>query len=107
MDGEGNEPTIPEVRLRDLGEANPYLHFVVSEAYASAAAAIVYCFARAIAFLLQLVDKRLPLDDGGPMNFLEQVMAWGGVIATATVFLVITSYQLIVLIKRLYKGVSQ
>jgi hypothetical protein len=107
MDGSNNKPATPTTTLKDIVESNPYLHFLVSEFYATLASAVVYCFARFIAFVIQLVDDRFPLRDNGPLSFLELIMGWGGALATTAVFTVITLYQLLILLKRLYRELGK
>lgn len=107
MEGDANDDVTAHASLRDNIEANPYWHFVVSELYATAAAGVVYICARFVAFAIQFADKHMPLDEPGPLHFVEQVLAWGGAIATASVFILTSFYQLVVLLKRLYKGVAK
>jgi len=98
------DDTTQAPRVKDAFESNPYLHFVISEVYATAAAFVVHVLARMMSYGISLVDSYLPIPETAPMIFLDEVVAWGGTFATAATFLVITSYQLLVLIKRLYRG---
>jgi hypothetical protein len=106
MTASQDEVSAAEAGVKDLVGSSPYFHFVVSEAWATAASGAVYCFSRLVAWLVQFVDQLLPLNDPAPLVFMERIMSWGGSFVTAAVFLLTTGYQLIVLLKRLYRGIK-
>jgi hypothetical protein len=109
MESSGQDPSAAAAASEVLarGGVNPFLHFAISEAYATAAAAAVHILSRLMSFTVKIVDGYLPVTDSAPMVFFEGAMAWGGMFATAATFLLITYYQLAVLAKRLYRGIKQ
>jgi hypothetical protein len=107
MGSNAGEPRADSSSLKDEVESNPFTHFIVSEIYASAAACLVYICARVAAFATEHVNQIMPVKDAAPLQFLEAVLAWGGAFATAAVFLIVTLYQLIILVKRLSSRVTK
>lgn len=86
---------------------NPYLHFLLSEAWAAAAGIGVYMIFRGASWLSDLVAARLPLQDPAPADFFSQVLNWGAALGGSATFVLITAYQLTVLAKRLWAEVAE
>jgi hypothetical protein len=80
---------------------NPYVHFMISEASAGLTSVVVYLFFRAASYATQFVTQYLPLHDRAPSDFLELVLSWGAALSASATFVIVTVYQLLVLIKRL------
>ena len=88
----------------DLVNRNPYLHFIMSEMWTALAAIAVYGLFRFGAYATQHISDALPLTDSGPATFLEATLSWGGALAAGATFIIISLYQIVVLIKRLWEG---
>jgi hypothetical protein len=82
---------------------NPYLHFIFSEAWAALAAIASYGLFRLGAFATQWITELMPLHDPLPALFLENTLSWGAAISSAATFSIVSLYQLIVLVKRLWE----
>jgi hypothetical protein len=90
-----------ELRTMDAVTGNPYVHFVISEASAALTSVLVYLLFRAASFATQLISAYLPLHELAPADFLELVLSWGAALGSSATFVIVTVYQLLVLIKRL------
>lgn len=77
---------------------------MISELWTGLTGVSVYALFRVAAYLSQLVTNLVPLSDKGPGIFLESTLSWGGAMSAAATFLIITLYQVAVLIKRLWGG---
>jgi hypothetical protein len=82
---------------------NPYIHFMISEAWAGLTSVVVYLLFRLASYVTQVVTIYLPLDDRAPSDFLERILSWGAALSASATFAIVTIYQLAVLIKRLRK----
>jgi hypothetical protein len=89
----------------DVVVGNPYLHFIVSEAWGALAATGSYAFFHFGAFAAQRLSEAMPLAHNAPAAFLETILAWGAALSCAATFTVITAYQLVFLIKRQWEKV--
>jgi hypothetical protein len=85
---------------------NPYLRFIQSEFWAGTAGVAVYAIFRAAAWLIEMIDSQLPLQDPAAARFLAQVLSWGAALGGAATFALITVYQLAVLLRRLWQEVQ-
>ena len=97
-------PSRTEVRDRVVG--NPYLHFMLSEAWSALAGISVYATFRFAAYVTQFVTAAMPLNDTGPALFLETISSWCAAIGAAATFIIISLYQLVILIRRLWERVK-
>ena len=77
---------------------------MISEAWAGLAGVTIYVLFRLGAYLTQYITDVLPLDDTAPAKFLESVLSWGAALSAAATFVVITIYQLLVLLRRLWES---
>jgi hypothetical protein len=88
-------------RAADKAIENPYLHFIMSEMWAALAAVASYGLFRFGAFATQWITGLMPLQDPLPALFLENTLSWGAAISSSATFVVVSLYQLVVLVKRL------
>lgn len=101
-DSEGTALPVPTSPTR----INPYLRFLESELWAGGAGVGVYAIFRLAAWLIELIDTKLPLQDPAAAVFFAQVLSWGAALGAAATFALITVYQLAVLLRRLWEGVN-
>jgi hypothetical protein len=87
----------------DLFISNPYVHFVISELWAALTAVAVYALFRLGAYAIQFLTDIMPLHDTSPALFLETTLSWGGALSASATFMIVSVYQLVVLIKRLWE----
>ena len=99
-------PHAPEEDPPPHGEINPYIHFMMSEAWAGLAGIVVYGLFRGGAYLAYKITEALPLHDPEPAKFLEALLSWGAAISAGATFCVISMYQLAILLKRLYRDIA-
>jgi hypothetical protein len=100
--GSSHQPRTIEATDTFLG--NPYVHFAISEGWAGLTSITVYLFFRFGAFATDWITKQLPLHDTRPAEFLELVLSWGAAFSASATFLVISIYQILVLMKRLTRS---
>jgi len=93
----------PSTTMADRVVENPYLHFIMSEMWAALAAIASYGLFRFGAFATQWITGLTPLHDPLPALFLENTLSWGAAISSSATFAVISLYQLVVLVKRLWE----
>jgi hypothetical protein len=93
----------PSTTMADKVIENPYLHFIMSEMWAALAAIASYGLFRFGAFATQWITGLMPLQDPLPALFLENTLSWGAAISSSATFAVVSLYQLIVLVKRLWE----
>ena len=93
-------------RIFDTVADNPYVHFLVSEIWAGVTGLLVYVLFRCLAWSTQLVTTYVPVHDDAPGIFLETVLSWGAAISASGTFIIISIYQFVILIKRLWKAVQ-
>jgi hypothetical protein len=93
----------PSTTMTDKVIENPYLHFIMSEMWAALAAIASYALFRFGAFATQWITGLMPLQDPLPALFLENTLSWGAAISSSATFAVVSFYQLIVLVKRLWE----
>jgi hypothetical protein len=90
------------IRFEEDVIQNPYLHFIRSEAWAALAALTIFTLSHVVAFCTQYVGTVMQLKNGdAPGEFLVAVMSWGASISSCATFVIISLYQVFVLIKRL------
>jgi|SRR5579872_1340723 len=87
---------------QDTFVSNPYIHFIISEAWAGVTGVAVYALFRIGAYGTQSITGMTPLQDPAPALFLETILSWGAAISAASTFAIISTYQFAVLIKRLW-----
>ena len=92
--------------MTDSVIGNPYIHFMISEIWAGLAGVTVYAIFRFGAFATQYVTDLLPLHSRSPALFLELTLSWGAALSASATFIIISLYQLAVLVKRLWGGLS-
>lgn len=80
---------------------NAFLHFIASEMWAALASVTVYALFRFAAYLMERIDHALPIKDHESADFLQFILHWGAAIGAGSTFIVITSYQLYALLRRL------
>jgi hypothetical protein len=85
---------------------NPYIHFMISEIWAGLAGVMIYAIFRGGAYATQYVTELLPLHTKAPALFLELTLSWGASISASATFIIISLYQLAVLVKRLWGGLN-
>jgi hypothetical protein len=93
--------------MTDSVIGNPFLHLVISEAWAALAGVAIYAIIRLAAYATQFITDLLPLNDKAPPLFLETTLSWGAVISASATFLIISAYQLAVLAKRLWGDLNR
>jgi hypothetical protein len=93
----------PPSTMADKVIENPYLHFIMSEMWAALAAISSYALFRFGAFATQWITGLMPLQDPLPALFLESTLSWGAAISASATFAVVSLYQLVVLVKRLWE----
>lgn len=93
----------PPVMTADKVIENPYLHFIMSEMWAALAAIASYGLFRFGAFATQWISGLMPLQESLPALFLENTLSWGAAISSSATFVIVSLYQLIVLVKRLWE----
>ena len=86
---------------------NPYLHFIVSEIWSSLAAMTVFGTFLLAGYGVDHLTATFALKDPAPINFLSAVLAWSGSLCAALTFVVVTLYQLLVLVRRLKEDWSE
>jgi hypothetical protein len=84
---------------------NPYLHFVVSEMWAALAGIAVYAFFHLGGYATQYIAEIFPLKDKASSLFLEGTLSWAGALTASATFIIVSVYQIIVLVKRLWERV--
>jgi hypothetical protein len=89
--------------MADKVVENPYLHFIMSEMWTALAAIASYAFFRFGAFATQSITGLMPLQDPLPALFLDTTLKWGAAISCGATFIVVSLYQLVVLVKRLWE----
>jgi hypothetical protein len=99
-------PTRNAEKHADAAMGNPYLHFIMSEAWAALAASASYGLFHLGAFAAQHIADIFPLADRGPASFLEATLAWGAAISCAGTFVIITAYQMFFLIRHQWEKVQ-
>lgn len=90
----------------DIVKQNPFLHFVVSEIWATVTGITLYALFRIASYVTQWIGFRFPLSHSEPINFLELVLSWGAVLSASATFILITIYQLVILFVRLKKAAN-
>lgn len=83
---------------------NPYKHFLLSEVWGGLSAGAVLLLGWMLAFTLQYVRFKLPLEHPEPLIFAENTLTWITVFSSILTFLVTTVYQTFVLISALRRS---
>lgn len=85
---------------------NIYAEFSISTFYGALAGVTVYLILRLSALATDHITKIIPLSDSAPSDFLSEVLNWSSATAGALTFVIVTIYQIIILIKRMTEGVT-
>lgn len=83
---------------------NPYKHFLVSEGWGGISAGAVLILGWMLAFVLQVVRNKMPLEHPDPLIFAENALTWITVFSSILTFLVTTIYQTFVLVSALRRS---
>jgi hypothetical protein len=92
-----------EKGVLDWVAGNPYVHFMRSEIWAALTGVMVYGLFRFGAYATQQITDLMPLNDKAPALFLETTLSWGAALSAGATFVIISIYQLVVLVKRLWR----
>ena len=96
------DPRAPAETQSETLWGNPFVEFMRTEVLAGIASIVVYLVSRAVAYATEHIAGLLPLHERAPSDFIELVLGWGAAFNSTATFLVITVYQLVVLIRRLW-----
>jgi len=94
-------PAVIEEQRTDKVHGNPFLHFILSEIWTGFSGFVVYLVFLIAAYGVQYANEILPLNDPSPAIYLGSVISWAGAICSSVMFVVITIYQVFILIRRL------
>jgi hypothetical protein len=94
----------PAKPILDSITEHPYAHFIISEAWAAIAGVAVYSFFHLGGYFTEQVSGIFPINDKGPESFLVSILSWGGALSASATFVIVSSYQIVILIRRLREG---
>lgn len=83
-----------------------YVDFALSTLYGALAGISVYFIFRLTALVTDKITEVIPLTDSAPSDFLSLVLNWSSASAGALTFIIVTMYQLIILVKRMAEEVT-
>lgn len=96
--------TPPSRVSEDTVIGNPFVHFMVSELWAGLASLVVFFLFRLVAYGTEWISYYLPLQSQAASHFVEVVFGWSAALTSTGTFIIISIYQLIILVKRLWEN---